>query len=68
MPLEAGSMAYPKGISSRQTTMEEAMIALRHAMRDAQANLDRLAVLASNAQLIEVEAITRKLRKIAETA
>jgi hypothetical protein len=48
--------------------MEEAMIALRHAMRDAQANLDRLAVLASNAQLIEVEAITRKLRKIAETA
>lgn len=61
-------MAYPKGISSRQTTMEEAMIALRHAMRDAQANLDRLAVLASNAQLIEVEAITRKLRKIAETA
>ena len=61
-------MAYPEGISPRQTTMEEAMIALRHAMRDAQANLDRLAVLASNAQLIEVEAITRKLRKIAETA
>ena len=61
-------MAYPKGISPHQTTMEEAMIALRHAMRDAQENLDRLAVLASNAQLIEVEAITRKLRKIAETA
>jgi hypothetical protein len=61
-------MAYSKGISPRQATIDEAKIALRHAMRDAQANLDRLAVLASNAQLIEVEAITRKLRKIAETA
>ena len=61
-------MAYPRGVSPRRATIDEAMITLRHAMRDAQANIDRLARLAVNAELIEVETITRKLRKIAETA
>lgn len=58
-----------RGIPIHTKSLDEAMAALSNALHDALVNVDRIAArIPANPALTDIEAATRKLRKIAEWA